>query len=135
MSAVQEFSSMGEFLKRVEEEIEALRKTMGNFLRRLEEARIKAESEKRLKEILAKFGQQVATEVKPIEIRGTRIYVNPPAEIEYRLYEELIEGLNKRIQALQALRKDLEPLFNVEVEMKITVIYEAGVPKTVILKY
>ena len=45
MSAVQEFSSMGEFLKRVEEEIEVLRKTMGNFLRRLEEARIKAEKQ------------------------------------------------------------------------------------------
>lgn len=131
---VREFNSLPELVKFVDEQIATYRNQLAEFLKRLEDVRVRAEQEKRLKDLLKSLG--VAEGPKPVvvDLREAKLIINPSAEDESKAVEEVIERLNKNIQVLQAVRKGLEPLANVDVEAKITVILRDGIPSSILVK-
>jgi len=134
-SIVREYSSFGDIIKSIDDTLTTLRQQLAEYLRRLEDIRTKSEQEKKLKELLKRLtGEEPSTVGKIIDMREIKLFVNPDAEQEAKLLEEIIDRLNKNIQSLQSIRKILEPLSNIEVETKITVIYREGLPVAIIMK-
>ena len=137
VTAVKEFSSLGDFLKSVDEELGDLRKTLGELLRRLEDLRIKVEQERKIKEILTKLGGGTSKgESQPnvVELKSLKLMMNPTALQEVQALEEVVESLNNKITRLQAVKKDLEVLGGMDIELKITVIYHDEVPSALMIK-
>lgn len=136
MSAVvKEFSSFADLIKSIDEELNTLKQQLADYLRRLEDIRAKSEQERRLRELLKNLtGEEQTSKGKVVDLKDVKLYVNPDAEQEATVMEEIIDRINKTIQSLQSIRKALEPLSNVEVEAKIVVVYKEGVPSSIILK-
>ncbi len=123
---MKEFSSPGDFLK-----------TLGELLRRLEDLRIKVEQERKIKEILTKLGGGASKgEPSPnvVELKSLKLVMNPTALQEVQALEEVVETLNNKITRLQAVKKDLEVLGGMDIELKITVIYHDEVPSALMIK-
>ncbi len=132
---VREYSSVSEFIKSIDDELNDLRKILGELLRRLEELRVKAEQEKKLKELLAKLGGGTPpTQSNVIELKNVRLMLNPSPEQEVSALEQAIESINNKVVQLQAIRKDLEVLSGSSLEIKVQAIYFDGLPKIVILR-
>ncbi len=138
MSAlVKEYTSFSELIKAIDEQLNTLRQQLAEYLRRLEDIRAKAEQEKKLKEFIKTLTGEEApsTAGKIIDLKSVKLYINPSAENESALLEDLIDRINKSIQALQTAKKYLEPLANIDIEAKITVIYKEGIPIAILIKY
>ncbi len=138
MSAlVKEYTSFAELLKAIDEQLNALRQQLANYLRRLEDVRAKAEQERKFKEFLRTLtGEETPpTSGKVVDLKDVKLYINPSAESESELLEDLIDRINKSIQALQSARKYLEPLAGFDIEAKIVVIYKEGIPSAIIIRY
>jgi vacuolar-type H+-ATPase subunit I/STV1 len=134
-SVVREYTSFAELLKSIDESLNTLKQQLAEYLRRLEDVRAKSEQEKKLKELLKRLtGEESTTTGKVIDMRDVKLFINPDAEQEAKLLEDIIDRINKSIQSLQSIRKTLEPLSNIEVETKITTIYREGVPVAIIIK-
>lgn len=134
-SVAREYSSFLDLIKAIDELLAALKQQLAEYLRKLEDLRARSEHEKKLKELLKRLaGEETVSAGKVIDLREIKLFVNPDAEQEAKLLEEVIDRINKNIQLLQSARKVLEPLSNVEVEAKILVIYREGVPSAIILK-
>ncbi len=134
-SVVREYTSFAELLKSIDESLNVLKQQLAEYLRRLEDIRARSEQEKKLKELLKRLtGEESPTTGKVIDMREVKLFINPDAEQEAKLLEEIIDRINKNIQSLQSIRKTLEPLSNVEVETKIVTIYREGVPVAIIIK-
>lgn len=135
-SVVREYSSFAELLKSIDETLNTLKQQLAEYLRRLEDARAKSEQEKKLKELLKRLtGEETpAAGGRVIDMREIKLFINPDAEQEAKLLEEIIDRINKSIQSLQSIRKTLEPLSNLEVETKIVAIYREGVPVAIMIK-
>ena len=132
---VREYSSVSEFIKSIDDELNDLRKVLGELLRRLEELRVKAEQEKKLKELLAKLGGGAPpAQSNVIELKNVRLMLNPSPEQEVSALEQAIESINNKVVQLQAIRKDLEVLSGSSLEIKVQAIYFDGLPKIVILR-
>ncbi|OYT40472.1 MAG: hypothetical protein B6U89_02125 [Desulfurococcales archaeon ex4484_58] len=135
LNVVKEYTSFPELIKSIDETLTTLKQQLAEYLRRLEDIRAKSEQEKKLKELLKKLtGEEAASAGKVIDLKDIKLFINPDAEQEARLLEEIIDRINKSIQVLQNIRKSLEPLSSVEVEAKITVVYREGVPVAIMIK-
>jgi chromosome segregation ATPase len=134
-AVVREFSSFGELLKSIDQELATLKQQLADYLRRLEDIRTKSEQEKKLKELLkALTGEESAPKGKVADLKVVKLYINPDAEQEATVMGEIIDKINKAVQNLQNIRKALEPLSGVEVEAKIIVVYKEGIPSIIMLK-
>ncbi len=133
---IREFESIGEFMKTVDEELSDMRRKLGELLRRLEELRVKVEQERKLKSLLTKLGmsQEGSTPSNVIELKTIRLIMNPTAEQEVVALEQAVENLNNKITALQAIKKDLEILGGIDVEVRLTTIYVDGLPRTILIR-
>ncbi len=135
VAVIREFSSIGELIRSIDEDLASYRKLLGELLRKLEELRAKAEQERRLKDLLKRLGSSAPPSAAPaFELKNVKLYINPSAEVEVSELEGVIESLNTKITHLQAIRKDLEVFSGVELEAKIIAIYVDGVPKSFIIK-
>ncbi|ADM28475.1 conserved hypothetical protein [Ignisphaera aggregans DSM 17230] len=135
MSIVREFNSVAELMKYLDDEIAEHRRRLGEMLKKLEELRVKAEQEKKLKSLLSKLGLPESSTQNEIVLRSSRIVVNPTPAQELSALEASIESLNNRITQLMAIRKELEILGNVDVEARVVVVYVDGLPRIVLLKF
>jgi len=116
--------------------LNTLRQQLAEYLRRLEDVRAKAEQEKKLREFLKSLtGEETPPAGKVVDLKDIKLYINPSAENEANLLTDLIDRINRSIQALQSARKYLEPLANLDIEAKITVIYREGIPVAILIKY
>ncbi|MET1160825.1 MAG: hypothetical protein ABWW65_07685 [Thermoprotei archaeon] len=132
---VREYSSFSELVKSIDESINALKQQLADFLRRLEDARARAEREKKIKELLKKLGSgEESTRSKIVDLKEVKLFINPDAEQESKLLEEVIDRINKHLQALQTIRKSLEPFIDLDIETKITVIYREEIPTSIIIR-
>ena len=132
---IREFSSVSEFIKSIDDELTELRRTLSELLRRLEELRIKAEQERKLKELLLKIkGTGTSPETNTVELKNIKIILNPSPEQEVASLQQAIENINNRIVQLQGIRKDLEVLSGTELEVKLEVICVNGLPRVVLLR-
>jgi len=132
--AVREFSSVNELLKFLDDEIANYRRVLGEMLKRLEELRVRAEQEKKLKSVLAKLGLPESQTQNEVALRNIRIVVNPSASQELAALEQAVESLNNRLTQLIAIRKEVETLSNIDVETKITLVYVDNMPRIVLLR-
>jgi chromosome segregation ATPase len=132
---VKEYSNVTELLKSIDDSISDLRKTLGEYLRRIEELRVKAEQEAKLKAILGKLGLTTAPPPNELSLRSVRVVVNPTAEQELGSLEGALENLNAKLTQLTSIRKELDVLASLgDVGVKIAVIYVDGVPKSVLIR-
>ena len=131
---VREFKSIGELVKFIDEEVNSYRALLAEFLRRLEDVRVRSEQEKKLKDLLKTLGVAETKKSTVIDLKDSKLIIDPSAEEESKVIEEAVERLNKNIQVLQAIRKSLEPLANLDIEAKITVVLRDGVPASVLIK-
>ncbi len=133
---IKEFKSLAEFIKVIDDDVAELRRRMGELLKRLEELRIRAEQERRIKELLAKLGMkpEVAA-VNTVTLRGLTIIFNPTAEQEQTALEVAVENLNNKLTSLQALRKELEVFGGAELVAEVRAVYVDGIPRALMLKF
>jgi len=132
---IKEFGSVDELLRYIDQQIDTLRKQLGELLRAIEESRIKAEQERKLKELLAKLsGGNIPETPSVVELKNIRLYINPSAENEISLLEQAAEVINNKMMLLQAIRKDLEALTGVDINTTLKVVIVDGVPKALIIK-
>ncbi len=137
MTAVaKEFGSLGDFIKSVDDDLSRLRKELGDLLRKLEDLRIKVEQERKIKEIMSKLGvpESEGKSSNTVELKTIKLVMNPTAAQEASALERVVEALNNKITRLQALKKDLEVLGGMDIELKITAIYEDDVPTELLIK-
>lgn len=136
-SVIREFNNIAEFIKSIDEDLNDYRKKLAELLRRLEELRVKVEHERKIKSAFTKLG--LTTEVPEprnvIDLKNIKIIMNPSADQELNNLESVVESLNNKITMLTSIKKDLEVLGSLDVEVKLTAIYLEGLPKTLIIKY
>ena len=132
---IREFSSLTELFKYLDTQIDELRRKLGELLRVIEEVRIKAEQERKLKSLLSKVaGTSVESQAMVVELKNLKLLINPNAESEMSLLEQLAETINSKMMLLQSIRRDLEVLRGEDIIASIRVIVIDGIPKGVILK-
>lgn len=133
---VREFNSIGEFIKSVDDELSEMRRKLGELLRRLEELRVKVEQERKIRSILSKLGaaSSASTQSNVVELKTIKLIMNPTAEQEVSALEQVVEMLNNKITQLQAIKKDLDVLGGMDIEVKLTAIYIDGLPKNILIK-
>jgi len=136
-SMIKEFNNIAEFVKSIDEDLNDYRKKLAELLRRLEELRVKVEHERKIKAAFTKLGLAAeAPELKNVvDLKNIKIVMNPTADQELNNLESVVESLNNKITMLTAIKKDLEVLGSLDVEVKLTVVYLEGLPKTLIIKY
>uniref|UniRef100_A0A7J3QD18 Uncharacterized protein n=1 Tax=Ignisphaera aggregans TaxID=334771 RepID=A0A7J3QD18_9CREN len=134
-SMVKEFSNVGEFMKYIDDSIAELRRRLGEMLKKIEELRVRVEQEKKLRGILSKLGLPETVSQNEITLRNIKVVVNPVPAQELTAYEAAVESLNNKIMLLTAIRKEVEILGNIDVEIKLTVIYSDDIPKIVLLRF
>ncbi len=123
---------VSELRKLLDNTISELRKELGEVLRRVEYARAQSEFEKRLIELLgSKLSEESTKETK---INNLILYVEPRPETLIRLFEEMAEKIQHKINELSNIRK-----FVIELEKNVpgaivTVIFEDDLPKVMIFK-
>ncbi|HDI02228.1 MAG TPA: hypothetical protein ENF93_01130 [Ignisphaera sp.] len=131
----REFKTLEELLRFVDSQIEELRRKLGDLLRLVEEARIKAEQERKLKSVLAKvLGTSVEATMPVIELKNIKLLINQTAENEITLIEKLAEAINSKIMQLQAVRKDLEIFSDVDLVAPLRVVIIDGIPRGIIIR-
>lgn len=133
-SIVREFNSLAEFMKYLDDEISEHRKRLGELLKRLEELRVRAEQEKRLKSVLTKLGVPESGTSNEVALRNLRIIINPATSQELTAMESAIEALNNRIAQLSTIRKEVEVLGGLDVEVRLAVVYVDGLPRVLLLR-
>ncbi len=133
---VREFNSIGEFIKSVDDELSEMRRKLGELLRRLEELRVKVEQERKIRSILSKLGAATpaSTQSNVVELKTIKLIMNPTAEQEVSALEQVVEMLNNKITQLQAIKKDLDVLGGMDIEVKLTAIYIDGLPKNILIR-
>lgn len=135
-SVVREFNSIAEFVKSIDDDLNDYRKKLAELLRRLEELRVKVEQERKIKSVLTKLG--VSAEAEPrniVEFKNIKLIMNPTSDQELSNLESVVESINTKITLLASIKKDLEVLGGLDVEVKVTAVYIDGLPKTLIIKY
>jgi len=136
MDVIREFTGFNKFIRALDEDLANLRKALGELLRKLEEVRVRAESEKALRNAFAKLGTSAVTQPQNniINLKTVRIVINPTAEQELLSLEQAAEALNNKVMQLQAIRKELEVFANVDAEVKIVAVYFDDLPKVIHVK-
>jgi len=136
MDVIREFTGFNKFIRALDEDLANLRKALGELLRKLEEVRVRAESEKALRNAFAKLGTSAVTQPQNniINLKTVRIVINPTAEQELLSLEQAAEALNNKIMQLQVIRKELEVFANVDAEVKIVAVYFDDLPKVIHVK-
>jgi len=135
VSELREFNSLDELAKYVESKVDELRRKLADLLRIIEEVRIRAESEKKIRDLLSKLGSaRVETSSVTVELKVARVVINPPATAELTALEQLAESINSKLTALQTLRKELEPLLTAALTAKVIAVIIDDVPKQIVLK-
>ncbi len=136
--AIKEYSSLKEFLDELEETAKQLRSLLGEYLRKLDDLRVKAESQRKLLEFIGKLAGKPISQLgggADIKISNMRILVNPTADQELSIVEELVEKLNESLSRVETVKKELMPFADAVAEAKITAIYSEGLPKTIVIKF
>jgi len=133
--SIREVSSFRDIVKIIDDTIAALKQQLAENLKKLEDARVRAEQVKKLKETFKNLlGDEVIVSSKEIDLKDAKIIVNPDPITELKVIEEAIEKINTTILTLQNLRRSLEPWTSVEVPSRITVVIKDGIPSAIMLK-
>ncbi len=136
-SMVREFNNVAELLRSIDEDLNDYRKKLAELLRKLEELRVRVEQERKIKSVFTKLGipAETAAAHNVVDLKNVKLIMNPTSDQELGNLENVVESLNSKITQLAAIKKDLEILGGLDVEIKLTAIYIDGLPRTLIVKY
>ncbi|ADV65355.1 hypothetical protein [Desulfurococcus mucosus] len=132
---IKEVSSFRDVVKMIDDTITSLKQQLAENLKKLEDARVRAEQVKKLRETFKNLlGDEVLVSGREIDLKDAKILINPDPLTELKVIEEAIEKINTTILTLQNLKKSLEPWTTVEVPSRITVVVREGIPVAIMLK-
>lgn len=136
---IREFTSIKDLLAYIDGKITEYRKVFGDVLRYVEELRRRAESQRKIQNVLAKIGMgasAIPQAVAEVDLKSFKLSINPSPEAELKYYERYLEDLNQKIARLATIRKDLDAISTDLSELggRIVVIFRDDVPENIILK-
>ncbi len=133
---LKEYSSFTQFLEDLKDQEKTIREHINVLKELIETVKQKAEAEKKLISMLKNIiGEDKFFGNKMINVDGMRIIINPGPRSRYTLLEETYKRLNKVLESLAMLMGIVDKLAKVDVEAKITVFYENGLPKDIIVDF
>lgn len=133
----REFTNISEMIKPIDEEISKVRNMLGDYLRKLDESKLKSEKIKKARTAISKIAGmevEIAPSSKELDIMGLKIIVNPTPEDESLALEEIVKDLQERLTTLQRVRKSLEPLTTMDVEVGITALMKDNIPVKIFVR-
>jgi len=132
---IRDFDNIKDLIASMEEEIAKLRAVLGDLLRRLEAAKSKAETMIRLEKLITQLGTRGSTGYSEVTLGSVKILVNPTPRQEFDILVSVVRRLQDRLDYLEKLRKDLEPLKNLEeANVPVQVIMVNGIPESIFIK-
>ncbi|WFO75226.1 hypothetical protein J4526_09190 [Desulfurococcaceae archaeon MEX13E-LK6-19] len=133
---LKEYGSFTQFLEDLKNREKAIREHMSVLKELMETVKQRAEAEEKLINMLKNIiGEDKFFGNKMINVNGMRIIINPGPRSRYTLLEETYRRLNKVLEGLAMLMGIIDKLAKVDVEVKITVFYENGLPKDIIVDF
>ncbi len=133
----REFANISEMIKPIDEEISKVRSMLGDYLRKLDESKLKSDKIKKARTAIAKIAGteiDIAPSSKELDIMGLKIIINPTPEDEALALEEIVKDLQERLTTLQRVRKSLEPLTTMDVEVGIVALMKDNIPVKIFVK-
>lgn len=134
---IREYEKVADLVKPVDDQINKIRSLLGDYLRRLDEARVRIEKLNKVRSSLAKIvGGEVAVSQgsQEIDLMGLKIIVNPTPQDEISVYEEVVKDLQNRLTVLQRVKKALEPLSGMDVDVGVSVLIRDEVPVKILVR-
>ena len=110
---LRRFSGVDELVKRLDTVLERYNKVLSVLLRVLEEYRVVAEGEKRIRQLIERLGGRGGGGGGGglvFDVDGCVVMVNPSAGDVVRFLEERIEEINNRVARIQQVRRRLSQL-------------------------
>lgn len=134
---IREFANINELIKPIDEEISKVRSMLGDYLRKLDESKVKSDKIKKTRAAIAKIAGaevDVTPTSKELDIMGLKIIINPTPEDESLAFEETVKDLQERLTALQRVRKSLEPLTTMDIEVGIFALMKDNIPIKIFIR-
>lgn len=129
---LREYGSFRELANHLDEMITELKACISGYLVRLETMRRSAQqSALLLQQILQKRPVKRQAPANVIVIGGIKVYVGPSLEQEIEVLEQVLEELNRRLQSIEAARKEIGAFEKFEERVRLRVFYVNGVPRWV----
>ena len=134
---IREYKSPDELLLALDEDINELRKLLAENLRKLEDMRRRVDQQKLIKQTLQKiFPQYKATEPRnAIELREAQLVIGPTIEQEIEALEGVLDLMNRKLNILLSIKKELEVLSQYKSSLRIVVYYFDGIPRKIHVSY
>jgi hypothetical protein len=125
---IHRFHSPTELVNYIDKMLSDTRNILSFHMKEIEEIRIRYEKYRKRNEAIKKLtgGKGEIATTKQLDISGMRVLVNPTAEYELSLLENVIVSIQGKIEAFQKI-KDTLPSIGVE-GMRISLVLNDGVP-------
>lgn len=127
------FQSAEEFTKFIDQEIVQMKKTLGVHMKQVEEIRQRYEKLKKRYDTIKRLmeGKKEADDLNPetkqLEVAGFKVLMNPTAEYELSLMENVVSSLQEKLNAFER-SKELLPLLSAEERLTVTMVLDDGIP-------
>ena len=141
---IKRYASPAEVAKYLDGEIQRSKNVVADYLRELKELQGKTQQEKKTQDAFVRMLGGRSKDTKDIgsgsheaKLGGLEIMINPKAEKEQMFLEQVVEALQRKLDALQKSQKSLGPLLSLRetgLAMSISVITNFDVPVAVIVK-
>jgi len=134
---IVEYRSPDDFLVALDGDINELRKLLAENLRKLEDMRRRIDQQKLVIQTIRKiFPQYKETEPKNIiELKDAELIIGPTIEQELEALEKILDLMNRKLNILLSLRKELDVLSQYKAPVKIIVYYLDGIPRKIHISY
>jgi hypothetical protein len=141
---IKRYASPAEVAKYLDDEIQRSKNVVADYLRELKELQERTTQEKKTQDAFvrmlggrSKDNKDRAAGSHEAKLGGLEIMINPSAEKEQMYLEQVVEAIQRKLDALQKAQKSLGPLLSLRetgLAMSISVITNFDVPVAVIVK-
>lgn len=124
------FDSGADFIKYVDQAIADIKQSLGVYMKKVEEIRQRYEKVRKRHDTLKKLlggKKEITGDTKQLEVAGFKVLINPTAEYELSLLENIVSSLQEKLVAFEKT-KELLPIIKDEEEMKISMVLDDGIP-------
>jgi alanyl-tRNA synthetase len=124
------FGSASDFINYVDQTINEIKSTLGNHMNQVEEIRQRYEKVKKRHETIKRLlsgKKEIGSDAKQLEVAGFKVLINPSAEYELSLLENVVSSLQEKLNAFEKT-KELLPLLKSEEDMRISMVLDDGIP-------
>lgn len=124
------FGSASDFIKYIDQAITEIKASLGDHMKQVEAIRQRYEKVKKRHDTLKKLlggKKEVASDAKQLEVAGFKVLINPSAEYELSLLENVVSSLQEKLDAFERT-KELLPLLKSEEDMRISMVLDDGIP-------